>query len=266
MALDKSIAANFRYLAVFTLGSILWAQINTESMRKGDFLTGLHPAINLDVGIVAGNSKLLSINSTLRFDYLKGEGHTYLTSSRQLDQTDSLIINKGFVHLRRTQSLRGNIFVEVFVQQEFDQFIHLKDRILAGGGLRLLLVEVNANKKEPPILKLYSGLGFMWEQERISNPKDPDDSLKNLLRSTNYLVLKWEPDDRLLIQATTYFQSDVRHVSDFRMLFDGGLSFTLTGKLTAVIKFYARYDHDPPAGLNLKKYDIELTNGLAYTF
>ncbi|MEE9166997.1 MAG: DUF481 domain-containing protein [Candidatus Neomarinimicrobiota bacterium] len=255
---------------MLAIGPVLSAQINTEAMRKGELTPGLHPALDIDVGVVAGNSRLLRMNGTLRFDYLKGADHTFLVIGRQLGETDSLFMNKGFVHLRRTQSLHGGILVEGFMQKEFNQFLRLKDRNLAGGGLRIRWLGGAADEKGKPLIRLLTGLGFMWEQELIRNAKAPEDTLKNLLRSTNYLVLGWEPDERLLLQVSTYFQPDITRLFDFRVLLDGGLTFALTGKLSVAIKMNARYDNDPPTVVengvekSLKKYDVELTTGLAY--
>lgn len=233
-------------------------------MRKGDLQPGLHTGLNLDVVVVAGNSKLLRIKTTLRFDYLKGKTHTLLAGSFQQGRqgsSDTLFINKGFVHLRRTRSLGGGLYFEGFVQKEFNDFIRLKDRSLAGGGLRIRWLEAGTDEDGNPALRLHTGLGFMWEQERL---KDCEAPRAELVRSTNYVVLRWEPDARRLFQVTTYFQVDVERSRDHRVLMDGGLAFALTGKLSLVIRLNARYDHEPPEGV--KNYDIELTNGLSFVF
>lgn len=274
MPLNTSIATFFRYLPIFALGSLLWGQINTEAMRKADLTPGLHTDLNLDFSMLAGNSNLLRIKTGLRFDYLKGAAHSFLVSSfQQGSMIEEYFVNKGFVHLRRTQSLRGRLFVEGFLQKEYNEFIRLKERNLAGGGLRIRWLEARTDEKETSVLNLYTGMGFMWEQERIRNAKDYADALKDLLRSTNYLFISWTPDERILLQATTYIQPDAHRLSDFRVLVDGALAFSITGKLMVAIKLNVRYDKDPPIVLEkdgserrIKRHDIELTSGLAYKF
>lgn len=261
-------------LAIFTLGSLLWGQVAIEPIRKADLTPGLHTNLNLDFSMLAGNSSLTRVRTGLRFDYLKGAAHSFLTSSfQQGSLIDEYFVNKGFAHLRRTQSIRGRLFVEGFLQWEYNDFIRLKDRRLAGGGLRVRWLEVRRGEKETPSLLVHTGTGFMWERERIRNAKDPTDALKDLLRSTNYLFLGWTPDERVLLQITTYFQPDIRRPSDFRVLLDGRLAFALTGKLSATIKLSTRYDNEPPIviekdGLEkrIKRHDVELTSGLVYTF
>lgn len=249
---------------MLVLACPLAAQVNTEAMRKSVLTPGLNGNLNLDLGLVGGNSQLLNVKGTLRFDYLRGNAHTFLVGNRQNSKAKSTIINKGFVHLRHTRPISSRLHVEGFLQTEFNEFIRLKDRNLAGGGVRIRWRDTMADKEAGPGQNLTTGLGFMWERERITNAPDSADDEKNLLRSTNYLVLGWRPDDRLLLQATTYFQFDVGQPEDFRVLLDAGLSFTLVGRLSAIIKLSSRYDNQPPAELGLERYDFELSSGLAY--
>lgn len=261
---SKLVKTTLKNFTIFSLCSLLWGQINTEAMRKGDLLPGLHTSLNLDIAVVAGNSNLSRIQTNIRFDYLSGTTHSFLVSGFQngrQGQDNTLFIRKGFVHLRQTRAIGSIFYLEGFLQKEFDRFIRLKDRNLLGGGLRIHLLETSTIEERESSIKLFTGLGFMWEQERIDVPEN---SLTNILRSTNYLVIRWEPDTRVLLQLTTYFQPDVERFSDFRVLVDGGLVFALTDRLTVSIKFYTRYDHEPPK--SVKKYDIELSNGLTYNF
>lgn len=265
--------ALYRYWGLFFIGSLLWGQVNTEAMRQGDLSPGLHTGLDLDFSLLAGNSDLTRLGAVLRFDYLAGRSHSFLVSNfQQGSLIEEHFVNKGFVHLRRTQSLSSYLSMEGFLQKEYNEFIRLKERNLVGGGLRIRWMEAKPDEKTRSI-KLYTGLGFMWEQERIKDAKNPEDELKDLVRSTNYLFVRWSPDDRLLLQCTSYLQPDIRHLNDFRVLFDGRLAFSLTGKLSVAIKLNSRYDNDPPVILkkdgseeHLRKYDLELTSGLAYIF
>lgn len=254
------------------LGALLLplsAQVNTEAMRKGDLAPGLHTSLNLDLGVIGGNSQLIKAKGLLRFDYLSAGAHTFLVGNRQWGravQADNIIINKGFVHLRHTRRLGDRLYLEGFVQNEFNEFIRLKNRNLAGGGARIRWLDTVADTGAASGRRIATGLGFMWEQERVTKPEEPADVQKDLLRSTNYLVVGWRLDDRLLLQAIAYFQFDVRRPADFRVLFDGSLSFTITDKLAVAIKLSSRYDSEPPDGFDLAQLDFELTSGLAYSF
>jgi hypothetical protein len=262
MFFHRTLTTGTLFLAVFFSGSQSAAQVNMEIMRKEDLQAGPHAELNLDIGLIAGNSDLTLIKTTVRFDYLEKSAHSFLVASfQQGNRPAGVFINKGFLHLRRTQSLGGPLFLEGFVQQEYNEFIRLTNRSLAGGGIRVNWSGKRNNDQETPYFKLYSGHGFMWERERINIPTNP---LTNILRSTNYIFLGWRLDKRVLFQTTGYFQPNVTRINDFRVLISGNISFAITGKLSAAIKFYTRYDNDPPA--DVETYDIELTNGLIYAF
>lgn len=260
--------------AWLALGSLAWGQVNTEAMRKADLTTGWHTDLNLDFSMIAGNTDLSRIKAGLRFDYLHGAAHSFLAYSYQQGSlVEEDYVNKAFIHLRRTYSLRNNLAVEGFLQREYNEFIRLKERNLAGGGLRVRWLKGQFEQGKVTGLRVTTGVGFMWEQEQIRNARDFKDRLKDLVRSTNYIVLGWIPDERLLLQSTTYLQPDIKRPKDFRVLLDGGFAFTLTGKLSAAITLTARYDNDPPVVLEkdgsekiLEKYDMELTSGLVYKF
>ena len=274
MATITSPAITCRFLALFALGSLLWGQVNTEAMRKADLTSGWHTDLNLDFSMIAGNTDLSRIKTGLRFDYLHGTAHSFLAYSYQQGSlVEEDFVNKAFVHLRRTQSLRTHLAIEGFLQREYNEFISLKERNLAGCGLRIRWLQGWTNEGKTTGLKVTTGFGFMWEQEQIRNARNPKDQLKDLVRSTNYLVLGLIPDERLLLQLTTYYQPNIKRPKDFRVLLDGGFAFTLTEKLSAAITLNARFDSEPPVVLEkngsekiLEKYDMELASGLVYKF
>ena len=248
-------------LLLFSAGQ-LSAQVNTEAMRKAELEPGLHTQINLDLSLIAGNSSLTTVSSSFRLDYLQPLSHSFLVGSLQHGSgSKERIINKGFIHLRRTRKIIGHLSGEGFIQQEFNEFIRLKNRNLVGGGVRVQWLRKQESENKTTVFGLYSGHGVMWEREQIDIPADP---VSNFVRSTNYLLLGWQPDKRVLFQATTYFQPRVADFNDFRVLFDGSMIVTVTGKFSVAVKVFSRYDNDPPVGV--KSYDIELTNGLIYAF
>jgi len=107
----------------------------------------------------------------------------------------------------------------------------------------------------------------MWEREQIDTtgqaPGDPyHGAVASLVRSTNYLVVRWQLDDRLTFFSTTYYQVDPRRLSDYRILWEGRLGFTVTKRLSLTINLDSRYDSEPPEGV--QPYDLELTTGISY--
>ena len=121
--------------------------------------------------------------------------------------------------------------------------------------------------EESSPLQINTGIGLMWERERIDTTGkasgDPvHGAVASLVRSTNYLVVQWNIDDRLALFSTTYYQVDLRRLSDYRILWEGRLGFTVTKRLSLTLNLNLRYDSEPPRGI--KHYDLELTNGVSY--
>jgi len=254
-------------LAALILTSTLAAQVNTEALRREDLAPGLHTTLGADLGVIAGNSDLLQLKSNLRFDYRSGGNHFFLVGQYQQGRTDTLFINKGFAHLRGVRALGPRYYVEGFLQREFNEFIALEDRQLVGGGVRIRWRQRQDPSEKPPPLQLNTGIGLMWEREQIDTTGqasgDPvHGAVASLIRSTNYLVVRWQLDDRLALFSTTYYQVDLGRFSDYRILWEGRLGVNLTKRLSLTLNLDLRYDSEPPEGI--KPYDLEITNGVSY--
>jgi len=254
-------------LCTLSLTSLLTAQVNTEALRREDLSPGLHTTLGADLGLIAGNSNLLQLKSNLRFDYRNGGNHFFLVTQYQQGRTDTLFINKGFAHLRGVRALRPRLQIEGFLQREFNEFINLEDRQLAGGGVRIRWRQPHDPSEKPPPLQVNTGIGLMWEREQIDTTGqatgDPyHGAVASLVRSTNYLVVRWQLDDRLTLFSTTYYQVDLGRLSDYRLLWEGRLGVNLTKRLSLTLNLDLRYDSEPPEGI--EPYDLEITNGVSY--
>jgi hypothetical protein len=130
-----------------------------------------------------------------------------------------------------------------------------------GGGLRIATLTMNTQSNDKFSIYLYTGTGFMWENEFI---KTVNSEQTNILRSTNYISCKGELNKILLFSLTGYYQVDTSNFSDFRILLDGRVSFQITEKVSVSTDMNIRFDHEPPS--SVKKYDLEITNGVDYYF
>ena len=165
--------------------------------------------------------------------------------------------NKGIAHGRITRNLTNHILIEAFVQKQFNESILLNDRNLVGGGVRF------AARSSKSRFNLYLGTGAMWEHERI-NDKTIGEVTTRIVRSTNYINWTAQLDERISTSATGYYQVHVRRVTDYRILFEGSILFRLTTKLAFTFRLNFHYDSEPPIGI--RKHDLEIFNGLSYTF
>ena len=239
----------------------LVAQVNIstgETMRQMQLKSGWYNSINLDLTYRSGNSDLLTTRTRFRSDYLTKTYHSFVFGGLQQGRKDDVFfVNKGMAHARIIRSLTQHVLVESFVQKQFNESILLNDRNLAGGGVRFALHPRNSR------FNVYLGIGAMWEHERINDAKRGEATTR-IVRSTNYINWTGKLDERITTSATGYYQVDVRRFQDYRILFEGSITFSLTTKLAFPLRVNLRYDSEPPTGI--RKHDVEIFNGLRYTF
>lgn len=246
------------------------AQVNTEAMRKEDIEPGAHIDLGGNIGYTEGNSNLFQNRSKLRLDYIQDWGHMFLVANYRLGRKDeTLFINKGFTHFRTVKPLWQALSGEFFLQKEFNEFIQLQDRQLLGLGLRIKWHELQPFSTRFEHLQLITGVGIMSEREEIDigadgTRRDPvHGALAQLIRSTNYIVLGWKPKESLAFLTTAYFQFDTHRAEDYRILTQSTLKVAITKRLALTIEMNLRHDSEPPG--DVKAFDLDLTNGFAYT-
>ena len=239
----------------------LAAQVNIftgETMQQMRLASGWYNSMTLDLTYRSGNSDLLTTRTRFRSDYLTKGYHGFVFGSLQQGRKDDLFfVNKGMAHARIIRGFTQHVLVESFVQKQFNASILLNDRNLAGGGLRFALHPRNSK------FNLYLGIGAMWEHERI-NDKESGNVTTRIVRSTNYINWTGQLDERITTSATGYYQVYLRRFQDYRILFEGSITFRLTTKLAFPLRVNFRYDSEPPNGV--RKHDVEIFNGLRYTF
>ena len=240
------------------------AQVNIETLRRLDMKPGWYNDITLSLTYQSGNTDLLRFKSSLRSDYWFDKYHTFgIATLQQGEQGGKLYTDKGFIHLRGARSVTDHLGVEMFLQKQFNESILLRDRNLAGGGIRISALKQRPNTKNSTGLNLYLGIGSMWENETI-NDKGHGEVETSIIRSTNYISAAWRIDRRFTVIATGYYQPYLQRFSDFRVLSESRLDFRATEKVSFNIRLNLRYDSEPPTGV--EAHDLEIVNGLSYKF
>ena len=249
------------FVLLATCCSPLIAQVNIftgETMQQMRLESGLYNSITLDLTYRTGNTDLLTTRTRFRSDYLTKAYHGFVFGSLQQGRkSGEFFINKGMAHARIIRGLTQHILFESFVQKQFNESILLGDRNLVGGGVRF------ASHRRNSKFNLYLGIGAMWEHERI-NDKESGAITTRVVRSTNYVNWTGHLDERVTTSATGYYQVYVRRFQDYRILFEGSVTFRLTTRLSFPLRVNFRYDSEPPTGI--RKHDVEIFNGLRYTF
>ncbi len=240
---------------------MLLAQINTEAMRSENVTDGFINKVNVDFGIEKADAEVIELAAAYRVDYFNPTGlHIFfiLNYENGYEQEKGLeknqVVNKGFGHLRMTKMISSKLFFEVFTQFGFNDFLLMKDRKLAGSGLRYKMV---SNDR----MNTFLGIGLMQENEIYDKVNEPE---KKLLRSTNYLRWNINITENTEFNNTVYYQFSSSDINDYRLLYDGSIDFSVNENLSFFIELNYRYDNDSHGDMG-KSY-IQLNNGIEFTF
>ena len=240
---------------------VLLAQINTEAMRSENVTDRFINKVNVDFGIEKADAEVIELAAAYRLDYFNPTGlHVFLILNYEngYEQEKGLeknqVVNKGFGHLRMTKMISSKLFFEVFTQFGFNDFLLMKDRKLAGSGLRYKMV---SNDR----MNTFLGIGLMQENEIYDIVNEPE---KKLLRSTNYLRWNINIAENTELYNTVYYQFSSSDINDYRLLYDGSIDFSVNENLSFFIELNYRYDNDSHGDMG-KSY-IQLNNGIEFTF
>ena len=144
---------------------MLLAQINTEAMRSENVTDEFINKVNVDFGIEKADAEVIDLAVSYRVDYFNLTGvHIFLILNykngyeQEKDLDKNQVVNKGFSHLRMTKMISSKLFLEVFTQFGFNDFLLMKNRKLAGSGLRY---KMGSNDR----MNTFLGIGLMQENE-----------------------------------------------------------------------------------------------------
>ena len=240
---------------------MLLAQINTEAMRSENVTDEFINKVNVDFGIEKADAEVIDLAVSYRVDYFNLTGvHIFLflnykngyEQKKGLDKNQ--VVNKGFSHLRMTKTISSKLFFDVFTQFGFNDFLLMKNRKLAGSGLRY---KMGSNGR----MNTFLGIGLMQENEIYDLVNEPG---KKLLRSTNYLRWNINITENTELNNTVYYQFSSSDINDYRLLYDGSIDFSVDENLSFFIEINYRYDNDPHGDI-VKSY-VQLNNGIEFTF
>ena len=150
---------------------------------------------------------------------------------------------------------------EAFSQVEFNRFLDLHLRWLAGGGLRMLILKRPYGNDSTSLIHINVGIGAMYEHEDYSKNTH---SNTRLIRSTNYLSLKWLLHRNIHFETVIYYQVNINDLDDSRILTDNVLEFSVTDVIKFNMSIHYRFDQQPP--IDKKDYDFEFVNGIRLLF
>ncbi|MDX9790802.1 MAG: DUF481 domain-containing protein [Candidatus Kapaibacterium sp.] len=247
-------------LLIISSSNIVVCQKNTEKFR--DFKSdGFYHTLNFAVNLNSGNEEYVKYAGDYRIDLYRQNFITYLAGNIEYKEgNESVITNKGFAHWRLIYNRGSFVEPELFAQIEYNDFILLKDRKLAGGGIRLALIDLVSKDSLNKFL-MEMGLGLMYEYEEVDDPVKP---ITKYFRSTNFISLRFSINSSIDFFSVTYLQPYINNFDDYRLLNENRLQFSISKNFAFYISSVYRYDNEPHT--NLKYYDLEILNGLTLSF
>jgi hypothetical protein len=258
--MKKTILIIFSFIVLFYSTVCLHGQINTEKFRNTEDKKNLEVNCGLSLALYKGNTDLFRIDTDLGIDYKWRNNFLFLVSNLTYgEKTRESYINKAFLHLRGIRKLSEKFMLELFFQKEFDKFILLNSRNLWGGGIRILLFELQKGSSN---FNLNTGVGFMIEKETYNeSDKYPMKENTSLFKSTNYLSLNYIINKKLRTGCVGYLQFNTGNVKSTRIYLDFKMEIELSKILNYIAKLDYRYDNNPPPGI--KTYDLQIKNGIS---
>lgn len=247
------------FALLFLISTITaYSQVNTEAIRNSKINEGFKSRIDLLFGLNSGNSEYISGEAKLRVDYIRPEYRTFIAGEIAYKEGNNAVISdKGFLHGRYIHKFSELLEPELFIQKEYNEFVLLADRNLAGGGMRFTLSNTDFFADSSAEIDVFLGAGIMYEMEEINITPT---QITEIIRSTNYLTVTWKPSANFSLNSVTYFQVDVNRLNDHRILNDTKLQFKITKAVSFVFNMNYRFDKEPPKGV--REYDLELKNGI----
>lgn len=243
----------FLLLSCYSLNAQI---VNVENLRHEIDSTGWSGHARIDTQIEKNNAnRIFDFSNQLRIQYKRKKSLWFLIHDMSFKEINSTEIkNNSTQHLRYSHTLSPKISYEAFLQSQSDRVSEIKLRALVGTGLRFSLY----NSKE---YKFFLGATMMYEHE---NSVDDIDNVQNNIRSSTYFTFKIKPNKNVSIVSTSYFQPLVDQFSDYRILNETALLFTVFKNLKFITTIYYIYDSFPVT--NVAKEQFKLTNGLIYSF
>ncbi len=256
----------FKLAKILTILSLLLVvvfsakgQVNIESQR-GISNKSISNIFKFTWNYSAGNSDYLGVSANWTGMYKKEKFSSFIiTNLDYKSNNNKRLVNKAFLHLREMYDLNSIFTAEVFQQVEFQEFIKLNFRSLAGADARINFLDDSVGKHNN--LKSAVGIGIMYEYEDYNVTLYSD---YKLWRSTNYLSLLWKFSESASFDMAGYFQPCLSDFENYRILFDSNLKFKVGNYVRFVFHFDYRHDNQPVE--DVEKSDLSIKNGIEIAF
>jgi putative salt-induced outer membrane protein YdiY len=215
---------------------------NIENDRPSLPKTGVSGSAQVGLDGKTGNQKEANYSAASKLFYRTDSEIFMLIGARAYGKTNNLKdTDETFLHSRWTHLLSSRWALESFAQWQQNEFENLNARLLAGAGGRYLIAQ------EEGVYSLAVGLGAFREKETLDLISY--NTTQYFWRGNSYYSYKYRLNKTLSVVNTTYLQPNLDDTQDYRMLFDLGVSLSLSNNLS--LKFNYKLTHDSRPAQNL---------------
>lgn len=220
--------------------SISFSQVNIEGLRSLDTMK-LHAAVGISGMLQTGNveQQQLGLNGNISFKIKRSE-FIIIARGQYSWANENQFSNDALLHFRNAEKIFSFLFLESYLQYNFDRILLIDNRYVAGSGLRLKIF----NKTN---LNIFIGTSAMYEYEELALPisdAHPDET--SYLRWSNYLSAGFIVNENVAFSTANYFQPRFSKLNDYRVLSDNSLLVKLTEYLQFSVTYHLRYDSIQP--------------------
>jgi len=245
-------------LALLCWSSSAIAQVNAEGLRSTFTDEGVYFQVDGSVGWRQGNVNYLDLSSSINLGYNKDIHTPLLTfNASYSDWDDEPYLSLAFAHARWTAAWHDHVASELFTQAQYNAFLFLRVRALAGAGARLTIFDGKS-------FEMYAATGYLIEREIFQRSQIPADEPHPIAttnhRMANYLSFTIRADETLSFTNVIYVQPRFDEFSDYRVLEEAALTLTHSSGLNLSFGISMRFDSDPPTVL--ERLDITLMSKL----
>ncbi len=252
---SSTIAAGAACLA---LSPLAHAQVNVEPLRKEVAERGFSAKLSGTLSGSAGNTPGVTAGSSALVGVAGGPHLAYFAASGDYSRVNqTTLVAKSFAHLRYNYQLSHPLWAEAFTQIETDRFRRIRDRELLGAGPRFGVVQSDQ-------VGLFYGTAAMLERTILNADIVGSDTRQTVVRWSNYVAFRYDPDDRVQLTNTTYIQPRFDRFRDYHVLSQLALGFTIARHLGSSILATLRYESVVPDGV--KRADLEIKDSLDLRF
>lgn len=248
-----------RLLFIFLVFSSFFLQsqiVNIENLRKEKDSIGWSGYANLEFDVEKNRNRILGLSNQLRVQYKTKKNTIFLIHEMDFKEVNSAsIVNNTTQHLRFSHKISSKVSYEAFLQSQTDKISEIRLRVLLGTGFRF-----NLYKSEKA--DFFLGTTVMFEYE--DSNEELLDNIHRDVRNSNYFSFRFTPNKNITIVSASYFQPRVDNFSDYRVLSETSLLFTIVKNLKFSTSFSYLFDRFPAT--NAVKEQYELSNGLVYFF